>query len=156
MAWKHSSPAETQRSIRMSKRGVTLTGRTSECTQAEELLSGARDGESAALVIRGAAGAGKSALLDFAAERAAEMTVLQIKGAKPRSIWPSPTCTVCFVRSLTSWNGCRRTAGDTANLGVTPRVIVADNPFLVRASADAMRTNKDVLRTWPWISSTFA
>ena len=46
-----------------------LIGRESECARLDELLDRARRGRGAALVIRGEAGIGKTALLDYAAER---------------------------------------------------------------------------------------
>jgi DNA-binding CsgD family transcriptional regulator len=48
----------------------TLRGRAGECEALDRLLARARHGESGALVVRGPAGIGKSALLDYAAERA--------------------------------------------------------------------------------------
>lgn len=48
----------------------------------DELLEGARQGRSAALVIRGEAGMGKTALLDYAAEHAEGMTVVRALGVQ--------------------------------------------------------------------------
>jgi DNA-binding CsgD family transcriptional regulator len=60
-----------------------LIGRESECERLEELLDRARVGRSGALVIRGEAGIGKTALLDYAAETAAEgMTVVRALGVE--------------------------------------------------------------------------
>lgn len=50
-----------------------LVGRERECTHLDELLAQARDGRSAALVVRGEAGIGKSALLSYAERRAGRM-----------------------------------------------------------------------------------
>jgi DNA-binding CsgD family transcriptional regulator len=49
--------------------GPKLLGRTVECEQLDELLSAVRIGRSGALVVRGEAGCGKSALLDYVAMR---------------------------------------------------------------------------------------
>lgn len=49
-----------------------LFGRAREQAAVDELLDGARQGRSAALVLRGEPGIGKSALLEYAARRAAE------------------------------------------------------------------------------------
>ena len=53
-----------------------LHGRSAETARIDELLTAARDGRSGALVIRGEAGVGKTALLDYAAA-AAGMQVLR-------------------------------------------------------------------------------
>src|SRR5437660_759495 len=45
--------------------GPVLRGRASECARLDELLSAVRRGESGALVLRGEAGMGKTALLDY-------------------------------------------------------------------------------------------
>jgi DNA-binding NarL/FixJ family response regulator len=49
--------------------GPKLLGRTVECEQLDELLGAVRSGRSGALVVRGEAGCGKSALLDYVAAR---------------------------------------------------------------------------------------
>ncbi|WP_049575756.1 helix-turn-helix transcriptional regulator [Nonomuraea sp. SBT364] len=60
-----------------------LHGRDGELAAVDDLLTGAREGRSAALVIRGEAGIGKSALLGHAAERARDqLTVLCCSGAE--------------------------------------------------------------------------
>src|SRR5687767_115747 len=55
--------------VPMDRGGPKLLGRTVECEQLDELLSAARSGRSGALVVRGEAGCGKSALLDYVAAR---------------------------------------------------------------------------------------
>jgi predicted ATPase len=59
-----------------------LVGRDRECARIEELLEGARVGESGALIVRGEAGIGKSALLDYAAARADGMQLLTTTGVE--------------------------------------------------------------------------
>lgn len=59
-----------------------LVGRRPEQTRIVELLSGARRGKSGGLLLRGEAGIGKSALLEFARGRARGMTVLHVRGAE--------------------------------------------------------------------------
>jgi DNA-binding CsgD family transcriptional regulator len=49
--------------------GPKLRGRVVECAKLDELLTALRSGQSAALVVHGEAGCGKSALLDYVAER---------------------------------------------------------------------------------------
>jgi predicted ATPase len=46
-----------------------LLGRATECAKLDELLNAVRSGRSAALVVRGEAGSGKTALLDHVAGR---------------------------------------------------------------------------------------
>lgn len=65
---------------------VGLIGREAECERLVGLLEGARGvGESGSLVIRGAPGVGKTALLEFAASRANDMSVLRIGGTEAES-----------------------------------------------------------------------
>ncbi len=59
-----------------------LIGRESECERLDELLDRARMGRSGALVLRGEPGIGKTVLLDYAAERAADMTVVRTLGVE--------------------------------------------------------------------------
>ncbi|WET76751.1 LuxR C-terminal-related transcriptional regulator [Amycolatopsis sp. QT-25] len=57
-----------------------LYGRAGEQAAIEALLAAARDGRSGSLVVRGEAGIGKSALLDWAAEAADGLRVLSVTG----------------------------------------------------------------------------
>lgn len=59
-----------------------LHGRRAECAALERLTSLARSGESQVLVLRGEAGIGKTALLDFAAERAAGFHTARVAGVE--------------------------------------------------------------------------
>ena len=61
---------------------AVLIGRERECSQIDELLDRARLGRSGALVIRGEPGIGKTALLDYAAARAEEATVVRALGVE--------------------------------------------------------------------------
>jgi predicted ATPase len=65
-----------------------LHGRRAECDALERLLADARRSRSGVLVVRGEAGAGKSALLDHAAERADGMTVLRAGGVESEAELP--------------------------------------------------------------------
>jgi predicted ATPase len=62
-----------------------LLGRDRECAVIDALLEDARGGASGALVVRGEAGIGKSALLDYAMGQAASMTVLSTSGIEAES-----------------------------------------------------------------------
>ena len=59
-----------------------LAGRGTECARLDQLLAEARQGRSAILVLRGEAGIGKSALLEYAAERAEGCRVLRSTGVE--------------------------------------------------------------------------
>jgi predicted ATPase len=59
-----------------------LVGRREEFAVISQMLADARQGQSAALVVRGEAGVGKSALLDAAAQEAAGFTVLRGVGVE--------------------------------------------------------------------------
>ena len=62
-----------------------LFGRQNECERIDQLLAQARAGRSEALVLRGEAGIGKSALCGYAAEQAQDMTLLRASGAPTES-----------------------------------------------------------------------
>ena len=59
-----------------------VRGRAREQAVLDGLIAGVRRGESAALVIRGEAGIGKSALLEYCAEQAGDCRVIQVVGAE--------------------------------------------------------------------------
>jgi DNA-binding CsgD family transcriptional regulator len=59
-----------------------LAGRGTECARLDDLLAEARRGHSAVLALRGDAGIGKSALLEYVAERANGCRVLRASGAE--------------------------------------------------------------------------
>src|SRR5436190_18570183 len=62
-----------------------LVGRERECAAIDRTLEVPARGESSSLVLRGDAGIGKTALLEYAAERAAEMNVLRAVGVEAES-----------------------------------------------------------------------
>jgi DNA-binding CsgD family transcriptional regulator len=59
-----------------------LVGRKAECAAIDGLLDGARNGSGGALVFRGTAGIGKSALLDYAVANATEFVVSRVTGVE--------------------------------------------------------------------------
>jgi DNA-binding CsgD family transcriptional regulator len=65
-----------------------LRGRYAEQKELDTLLDGARDGASGALVIRGEPGIGKTALLEYAADRADGMRVLRGAGVESEAELP--------------------------------------------------------------------
>ncbi|NYI03948.1 helix-turn-helix transcriptional regulator [Allostreptomyces psammosilenae] len=62
-----------------------LYGRSAEISALDEVIARARDGSGGAALLRGEAGAGKTALLDAAATRAGAMRVLRATGVEPES-----------------------------------------------------------------------
>ena len=65
--------------------GARLLGREPECAAIDRLLEDARMRTGGALVVRGEAGIGKSALLDYARQRAEPMAVLSAAGVEAES-----------------------------------------------------------------------
>jgi hypothetical protein len=59
-----------------------LRGRRRECDAPDRMLEGTRSGSSGALVVRGEAGVGKSALLAYTAERASGFRVARAAGVQ--------------------------------------------------------------------------
>jgi hypothetical protein len=62
--------------------GSRLLGRRSECAALDELVASVRAGASRALVLRGEAGVGKSALLSYLASRSSGCTVARATGVE--------------------------------------------------------------------------
>ena len=65
-----------------------LCGRAGELERIDALLAGAREGHSGALVLRGVAGAGKTALLEAAQATAVDMCVLASGGVESEAELP--------------------------------------------------------------------
>src|SRR3954462_15747719 len=63
-------------------RELTLRGRRDECGVLDRLREGARAGRSGVLVVRGEAGVGKTALLDYAIGSASDMRVVRASGVE--------------------------------------------------------------------------
>jgi DNA-binding CsgD family transcriptional regulator len=61
---------------------AVLRGRSSECEALARLLDGVRAGQSSVLVLRGEAGCGKTALLDFVVELASGFRVARVVGVE--------------------------------------------------------------------------
>lgn len=57
-----------------------LLGRSGECALLDQLVNGVRSKESQVLVVRGEAGIGKTAMLDYLAERASECRIIRASG----------------------------------------------------------------------------
>src|ERR1051325_6099493 len=63
-------------------RRTTLQGRSSECARLDELISAVRRGESQSLVLRGEAGIGKTALLEYLTAAASGLVVVRAVGVQ--------------------------------------------------------------------------
>src|SRR5262245_1718149 len=59
-----------------------LRGRASECAVLDELVAAVRRGEGRSLVLRGEAGIGKTALLDYLIASASDLTVVRAVGVE--------------------------------------------------------------------------
>jgi DNA-binding CsgD family transcriptional regulator len=60
--------------------GTRLRGREQECALLDELVSSVRGGESRSLVLRGEAGIGKTALLEYLVDSAADLSIVRATG----------------------------------------------------------------------------
>src|SRR5690349_12819068 len=67
---------------RVSGRRPPLRGRASECAQLDDLVAAIRRGESQSLVLRGEAGIGKTALLEYLIGSAPDLTVVRAVGVE--------------------------------------------------------------------------
>ena len=63
--------------------GCRLHGRRAECEMLDRLVADVRAGHSRVLVLRGEPGSGKTALLDYLAQRAADCRVTRVRGVEP-------------------------------------------------------------------------
>ena len=63
-------------------RTTRLRGRARECALLDELVAAVRAGESRSLILRGEAGIGKTALLEYLIESASELTVVRAVGVE--------------------------------------------------------------------------
>jgi ATP-dependent Clp protease ATP-binding subunit ClpA len=63
-------------------RGSALVGRATECEALLGVLSTARSSNSQAVVLRGEAGVGKTALLDYVLEQSSGFRVAQVAGVE--------------------------------------------------------------------------
>ena len=68
--------------VSLSAETVVLRGRRDECAVLDGLLEGARAGQSGVLVLRGDAGIGKTALLEYAIGSSSDMRVLRAVGVE--------------------------------------------------------------------------
>src|SRR4051812_16129118 len=69
-------------SHRVASRRPTLLGRADECAQLDSFVDAIRRGEGRSLVVRGEAGIGKTALLEYVVKSASDLTVLRAVGVE--------------------------------------------------------------------------
>ena len=84
-----------------------LAGRKAECARLDRLLADARVGQSAVLVLRGEAGIGKTALMGYAAERAAGCRVVRAVGVESEMELPFAGSSVVRARCWSASDSCR-------------------------------------------------
>ena len=65
-----------------AKLATSLRGRATECARFDDLLTSVRQGVSLTLVVRGDAGVGKTALLEYAAQAAHEFRIVRTSGVE--------------------------------------------------------------------------
>ena len=108
-----------------------LHGREPDCAALRELLDAARLSRSAALVIRGEPGVGKTALLEYAAEHAAGLRVLRGTGVQSEVTLPFAALHQLLYPVLDQLPGlpAPQSAALGAAFGLTPGR--SDDPFLV-------------------------
>ena len=68
--------------LRRPGRRALLRGRAAECALLDGLIADIRRGESRSLVLRGEAGIGKTALLEYLVGSASDLTVLRAAGVE--------------------------------------------------------------------------
>lgn len=72
----------------MQRRRVALVGRSSECRRLQELVTDLAAGQAGVAVLRGPAGSGKSALLEYARDHAEGVERLACSGVEAESVVP--------------------------------------------------------------------
>src|SRR5579863_3160956 len=75
-------PARARYPFPMAVKGAELFDRVQESAELDRVLGAIRDGLSSVLVLRGEAGIGKSALLDYAVGHAADMQLARVVGVE--------------------------------------------------------------------------
>ncbi|WP_371782286.1 helix-turn-helix transcriptional regulator [Streptosporangium subroseum] len=108
-----------------------LYGRAGEQADIERLLAEARTGQSGALVIRGQAGIGKSALLDYAAGRAEGMRVLRGVGIESEAELPFAALHLLLRTGLDRIHALPDVQAMALNGALGLGVIAPENRFLV-------------------------
>ena len=112
------APATTPPEIPYPPAGHGLLGRRDECDVLDRLVAGVRAGHSQVLVLRGEAGAGKTALLDYLLERAAGCQVIRAAGAESEMDLPFAALHQLCAPFLDRLGASSRTTARRAERGV--------------------------------------
>ena len=109
-----------------------LYGRTAECREIDEVLTGLRSKVGASLLLTGETGIGKSALLDYAADHADGIRVLATTG-----VWfGTPPLDYAFQWQRCTKTSCRDIAGATQKTYLlTPSDVDAHMRVVVQATS---------------------
>jgi DNA-binding CsgD family transcriptional regulator len=110
-------------------------GRAGECSALDDLIARVRHGESGALVVRGEAGIGKSALLQYCAGQAEDFRVAQVAGVEAEMELPFAGLHQLCAHMFGSLDGLPEPQRDALNvaLGLSPGD--APDRFLVALAA---------------------
>ena len=92
-------------------RRVRLIDRHAEKQALHEVLDSVRAGMSGALVLRGEPGVGKSALLDYAVERAADLQIVRTVAVESEMAMGFAAVHQLLVPSYPSWIDCPSRSG---------------------------------------------
>jgi ABC-type nitrate/sulfonate/bicarbonate transport system ATPase subunit len=90
---------------------TTLRGRTRERAVLDGLIAAIRRGESQSLVLRGEAGIGKTALLEYLVDAASDLTLARAVGVESEMELPFASLHHCARRCSTGAVGCRLRSG---------------------------------------------
>ncbi|WP_433361808.1 ATP-binding protein [Actinoplanes sp. CA-142083] len=108
-----------------------LHGRSDEIAVLNGLLGAVRDGRSGALVLRGEAGVGKTALLDAVAEAAGDLRVVRVTGAEGEAELPFAALHQLCATLLDQLDGLPGPQRDALSITFGLREGPVPSPFLV-------------------------
>src|SRR4051794_13749534 len=111
--------------------GHAFVGRASERDALDGLLTRAREGESSALVIRGEAGIGKTALLRYAARQASGIRVVELMGVEAEMELPFAGIHQLCATMLDRLDALPRPQRDALRVALGLAAGHAPDPFLV-------------------------
>ncbi|WP_280270150.1 AAA family ATPase, partial [Nocardia wallacei] len=113
------------------RRNVGLVGRRSECAALDQLIAAVRTGESRVLVVHGAPGVGKSALLEYLEDLATGLRALRAVGVEAEMELPFATLHQLCVPLLDRMIALPAPQRDALETVFGMRTGTAPQPFLV-------------------------